>query len=256
MRPVSSNGRVLPCSCSIAATLDTPMNAISWDVSAVSDSGVASVNSRTGLFDAVPALNALLTIKSSRRNGTSRVASEIAVSNGLQTAHKTFLADDMGNLRVAAYGDMGRERCKGPSRTGLFGSVLAVDSLLNIKVPVMICTASDPCSISLTNGPQEAFKTSVTDTVDSLRLAAHGEEGRERFEGHSRTCFVGTVSAMASLHTIKAPLKVVSSAGVACRTTLLPNAPQSASAQDLPERHRGNLRLAAPGDMGHERERC
>ncbi|KAH7982991.1 hypothetical protein HPB52_008646 [Rhipicephalus sanguineus] len=185
LRPASTEGRALPRSCSVAATLAMPVAAISWDASTVSDSAVASENSQTGLFGAVSALDTLLTIKVLPRDRTPRVAGRITLSTGPQGALKTFWAGTMSNLRLASHGDMGRERCEGHWRTGPFGDVLADDSLL----------------------------------------------------------------------TIKAPLRVVHSAGVACRITMLRDIPLVGLVISLAGTG-ANLRLAAPGEMGHERERC
>ncbi|KAL1433236.1 hypothetical protein MTO96_012821 [Rhipicephalus appendiculatus] len=173
--------------------LDMPAAAIAWDVSTVSDSGVASVNSRAGLFSASSALDTLLTTEVSRRNCTPRVACRITLPSGPQAAPKTFPTGPMDNLWLASHRDMERERCEGHSRAGLFGTVLADDCLLSIKAPVRICTASVACRISVTDGPQSALKTSVSGQVCNLRLAAHGEEGRERCKWDSPTCLFGGV---------------------------------------------------------------
>ncbi|KAL1433204.1 hypothetical protein MTO96_012789 [Rhipicephalus appendiculatus] len=66
------------------------------------------------------------------------------------------------------------------SRTGLFGDVLAVDVLLTIKALRRGRTASVACTMSVASGPQAALKTSLAGSVGHLRLAGHGEMGRER----------------------------------------------------------------------------
>ncbi|XP_049515808.1 uncharacterized protein LOC125941971 [Dermacentor silvarum] len=119
--------------CSSAAprprTLDEPAAAnISWDVSAANDSGVVSVDSRTGLFGAVAVVDSLLTIEAPLRLRPADVACRITLPDGRQVALKervptaqTSLVGTADHLRLASYGEMGREcgreRCKSHGAT-------------------------------------------------------------------------------------------------------------------------------------------
>ncbi|KAL1433237.1 hypothetical protein MTO96_012822 [Rhipicephalus appendiculatus] len=208
--------------------LDMPAAAIAWDVSTVSDSGVASVNSRAGLFSASSALDTLLTIEVSRRNCTPRVACRITLPSGPQAALKTFPTGPMDNLWLASHRDMERERCEGHSRAGLFGTVLADDCLLSIKAPAKCAT----------------YGWQLTARRDAS--AASGTRQHAIFGG---------VLAVDSLLTIKAPLRVTRSAGLACGIALLPNVPEAALNTSLAGTAT-NVRLPAHGKMGRERERC
>lgn len=90
LRPVSADGRPLLFSCSAATTLDEPAAAnISWDVSAANDSGVVSVDSRTGLFGAVAVVDSLLTIEAPLRLRPADVACRITLPDGRQVALKS-----------------------------------------------------------------------------------------------------------------------------------------------------------------------
>ncbi|KAL1418686.1 hypothetical protein MTO96_025721 [Rhipicephalus appendiculatus] len=80
------------------------------------------------------------------------------------------------------------------SRSGLFGSVAVVDSLLSIKAPTSAINASIACRITRPDGRQVALKTSLEGTADNLRrAAAYGEMGhecarRERCKSRGATC--------------------------------------------------------------------
>ncbi|KAL1433168.1 hypothetical protein MTO96_012756 [Rhipicephalus appendiculatus] len=109
----------------------------------------------------------------------------------------------MDNVRLAPHGDMGRERCKGLSRTGLSGAVLADDSLLTINALVKIRTESVACNISGTSGPQLALGTSIAGAVGNLRPAAPSANGRKRCKCDSPTHLFGAVSDVGSLLSIQ-----------------------------------------------------
>nr|XP_050034941.1 uncharacterized protein LOC126531456 isoform X1 [Dermacentor andersoni] len=125
LRPVSADGRPLLFSCSAATTIDEPAAAnISWDVSTANESGVVSVDSRTGLFGAVVVVDSLLAIEAPLRVRTAGVACRITLADGRQvtlkervvTAQTSLAAGTVDHLRLAEYGEMGREcgreRCK------------------------------------------------------------------------------------------------------------------------------------------------
>ncbi|KAL1433203.1 hypothetical protein MTO96_012788 [Rhipicephalus appendiculatus] len=105
----------------------------SSDVSKATDNGMVSVDSRTGLFGEVLAIDSLLTIKALRRGRTASVACTISVASGPQALLKTSLAGSVGHLRLAGHGEMGRERdskrCKRRLRTGPFGIACFVHRL-------------------------------------------------------------------------------------------------------------------------------
>lgn len=123
LRPASADGRPLLFSCSAATALDDPAAAnISWDVS--TDSGLFSVDSRTGLFGTVAIVDSLLTINAPVMVRDASVACRITQPDGRRVTLKervmtaqTSLAGISNKLRMAAaYGEMGqacgRERCK------------------------------------------------------------------------------------------------------------------------------------------------
>ncbi|KAL1440620.1 hypothetical protein MTO96_001171 [Rhipicephalus appendiculatus] len=157
--------------------------ATSWHASAVSYSRV------------------VLTIKAPARIRTASVAYRGSLTNGLQAALKTSVAGPLCNLRLAARGERGRERCKCDSHTCFFSGVSAVDYLLTIKAPLRVSRrAVVSCSIILLpNVPRAALSTSLAGTVAKLRLAAQGEMGREskRGKGHSPTGLFGAISLVA-----------------------------------------------------------
>ncbi|KAL1433199.1 hypothetical protein MTO96_012784 [Rhipicephalus appendiculatus] len=69
------------------------------------------------------------------------------------------------------------------SRIGLFGEVLAIDSLLTIKALRRGHTASVACTMSVASGPQAALKTSLAGTVGlptAGRSRRDGTRARQR----------------------------------------------------------------------------
>ncbi|KAL1446073.1 hypothetical protein MTO96_044695 [Rhipicephalus appendiculatus] len=139
---------------------------ISWDVSALTDSGMAPVESHKSLFGAASALHTLLTVKVPRKDCAPRVPSRIALSSGPQAALKAYLTGAMGNLRLGSQGNRGRERCEGHSLTGAFDAASVDASLLTINAPLrMLRSAGVAFWVTmLPNGPQ-AGKNSLSGTV-------------------------------------------------------------------------------------------
>ncbi|KAL1432024.1 hypothetical protein MTO96_013694 [Rhipicephalus appendiculatus] len=169
-----------------------PVAVIFWDVSTVSDSGVAFANSPTGLFVAVYALYALPTIKVPRKDRMPIASCGMALSSGPQAALKRFLAGTMGNLRLGSHGVRGRERCEGHSRKGPFGAVLADDSLLTIKTPLRVLrSVGDACWITLLpNGPQAGLTTFLADTVTNSLFQINF------FQGHTKLILCPLMAAV------------------------------------------------------------